>query len=137
MGGTASFNQRIIDEFRANAGKVGAPFEGAPILLLHTRGAKSGAERINPLVYTKDGDAWVIAASMGGAPKNPDWYHNIVAHPEVTIEVGTETIDVTARVAEGAERDRLYAQHAAPMPVFLDYQKRTTRVIPVVVLTRR
>ncbi len=137
MGGAGDFNQRIIDEFRAHSGVVGGPFAGAAMLLLHTKGAKSGAERINPLVYSKDGDRYIIAASKGGAPTNPAWYHNLVGHPDVSIEVGTEKIDVTARVATGEERDRLYAQHAAPMPVFLDYQKRTKRTIPVVVLARR
>src|ERR1700735_3475831 len=95
-----SFNQKVIDEFRANAGKVGGPFEGAPMLLLHSTGAKSGGARLHPGVYQADGDRYVIFASYAGAPTNPDWYHNLVAHPDATIEVGTDTIDVTATVAQ-------------------------------------
>jgi deazaflavin-dependent oxidoreductase (nitroreductase family) len=131
------FNQRIIDEFRANAGTVGPPFAGAPMLLLHTTGAKSGARRINPLVYLPDGDRFIIFASKGGAPTNPDWYHNLVAHPETTIEVGQETIPVNAVVITGEERDRLYAKQASLRPAFGEYQEKTTRRIPVVALERR
>jgi len=131
------FNQKIIDEFHGNAGKVGGGFAGAAMLLLHTTGAKSGKPRTNPLVYSKDGDRYVIVASKGGAPTNPDWYHNLVANPAAAIEVGTEKIDVEARVATGEERDRLYAEHAKPMPAFLEYQQRAKRTIPVVVLTRK
>src|SRR5262245_32549195 len=133
----SDFNQRIIAEFRANGGKVGGPFEGAPMLLLATTGAKSGAQRINPLVFLPDGDRFVIIASKGGAPSNPDWYHNLVAHPDTTIEVGTETIPVTAVVVTGEERDRLYAQQAALRPAFAEYQTKTTRRIPVIALQRR
>jgi deazaflavin-dependent oxidoreductase (nitroreductase family) len=131
------FNQKIIAEFRANAGKVGGPFEGATVLLLHSTGAKSGAERINPLVYLPDGDHWVIIASKGGAPKHPDWYHNLVAHPDASIEVGTDTIDVEAKLVTGLERDELYARQVARFATFGDYEKSTTRKIPVFRLTRR
>jgi deazaflavin-dependent oxidoreductase (nitroreductase family) len=131
------FNQRIIEEFRANAGKVGGPFAGAPMLLLKTTGAKSGRERVTPLVYLPDGDRYLIFASKGGSPENPAWYHNLVAHPDTTIEVGTETIPVTATVLRGEERDRLYAKQAGLRPAFGEYQQKTTRTIPVIALTRR
>src|SRR5579875_65216 len=101
------FNQQIIDEFRQNAGVVGGPFEGAPLLLLHSQGRKSGQERINPVVYQKVGDGWAVFASKAGAPTNPDWYHNLKAQPDVTIEVGTETIPVRAREATGDEREQI------------------------------
>jgi deazaflavin-dependent oxidoreductase (nitroreductase family) len=134
---TSNFNERIIEEFRANKGVVGGPFAGAPMLLLATTGAKSGAQRTNPLVYLPDGDRFIIFASKGGAPNNPGWYHNLVAHPETTIEVGTETIPVTAVVITGEERDRLYATQAALRPAFADYEAKTTRRIPVIALSRR
>jgi deazaflavin-dependent oxidoreductase (nitroreductase family) len=134
---TSNFNDRIIEEFRANSGVVGGPFAGAPMLLLATTGAKSGAHRTNPLVYLPDGDRYIIFASKGGAPNNPDWYHNLVAHPETTVEIGTETIPVTAVVVTGEERDRLYAAQAALRPAFADYEAKTTRKIPVVALNRR
>ncbi len=130
------YNKQVIAEFRANGGKVGGQFSGGNILLLTTTGAKSGQPRISPLAYTRDGDRIIIIASKGGAPTNPDWYHNLVAHPTVTLEVGTETFDAQASVAEGAERERLYAQVVAQMPGFGEYQRNTTRQIPVVVLTR-
>ncbi|MGE0600276.1 MAG: nitroreductase family deazaflavin-dependent oxidoreductase [Dehalococcoidia bacterium] len=129
------FNLKIIEEFRANGGETFGPFKGRPLLLLTSKGAKSGKEGTTPLVYSKDGDRFVIIASMGGAPKNPAWYHNIKANPEVTIEVGTEKFKAKAAVVEGAERERLYAQQAAMMPAFNEYKEKTTRVIPVVVLT--
>jgi deazaflavin-dependent oxidoreductase (nitroreductase family) len=132
----SDFNTKIIDEFRSNHGRVGGPFEGAPLLVLTTTGAKSGQPRTNPLVYLPDGDRMVIFASKAGAPTNPDWYHNLKAHPRVTVEVGDETFDADATVAEGEERDRLYAQQATIMPGFAEYQEKTDRVIPVVVLTR-
>jgi deazaflavin-dependent oxidoreductase (nitroreductase family) len=116
---------------------VGGPFEGAPMLLLHHVGAKSGTRRVNPLVYLPDGDRYVIIASKGGAPKHPDWYHNLVANPETTIEVGTETIPVRAEVITGEERDRLYARQAADRSAFAEYQAKTKRRIPVIALTRR
>lgn len=131
------FNQKVIAEFRANAGRVGGPFAGATVLLLHSTGAKSGAERINPLVYLPDGDHWVIIASKGGAPKHPDWYHNLVAHPNASIEVGTGTIAVEAKLVTGPERDELYARQVARFATFGDYEKATTRKIPVFRLTRR
>lgn len=129
------FNQQIIDEFRANAGQVGGMFEGAPMLLLHHRGARSGQERINPLVYLADDGRYAVFASKGGAPTNPGWYHNLLAHPDVTIEVGTETIRARAEEVKGPERDRLYSAQAARRSSFADYEQKTDRVIPVVVLT--
>jgi deazaflavin-dependent oxidoreductase (nitroreductase family) len=129
------FNTKIVDEFRANHGQVGGPFTGAPMLVLTTTGAKSGEARVNPLVYLADGDRLVIFASKAGAPTNPDWYHNLRAHPRVTVERGDETFAADAIVVEGEERDRLYAQQASVMPGFAEYQEKTARVIPVVVLT--
>lgn len=126
----------MIAEFRANEGKVGGPFAGSPMVLLTTTGAKSGKERTSPLVYTTDGDRIVIIASKAGAPTNPDWYYNIVANPTVTVEIGAERFQARATVAEGAERDRLFNQQATQMPGFAEYQTKTTRVIPVVVLER-
>jgi len=131
------WNRRIIEEFRANGGKVGGPFEGAPLLLLTTTGAKSGKRRTIPLVCLPDGDRLVIFASKGGAPTNPDWYHNLVAHPEVTIEVGTETFEATAVVISGEERDQLYAKQAKLFPGFAEYQAKTERRIPVIALLRQ
>ncbi|MCA9830955.1 MAG: nitroreductase family deazaflavin-dependent oxidoreductase [Dehalococcoidia bacterium] len=130
------FNKQVITEFRANAGKVGGNFAGASMLLLTAKGAKSGEERTTPLVCSQDGDRLVIIASKAGAPEHPAWYHNLRANPEATVEFGTETFRAKARVAEGAERDRLYAAQAAIMPTFNEYQQKTTRVIPVVVLER-
>lgn len=128
------FNARIIDEFRANGGRVGAPFENTPLLLLHHVGAKSGTERINPLAYLRDDGRYVIFASKAGAPTNPDWYHNLKAHPEVTIEVGTDTLKAVAAEATGSERERLFAAQAERSPQFAEYQRKTARQIPVVVL---
>jgi len=128
-------NKKIIDEFRANDGKVGGPFEGRTLLLLHTTGAKSKQERINPVAYVRDGERYVVIASKGGAPTNPDWYYNIVANPELTVEVGTEIFQVRAKVAEEPERTRLYKKMVEMMPGFDDYRKKTTRKIPVFVLT--
>ncbi len=130
------WNKAIIAEFRANGGKVGGQFEGAPLLLLHTIGAKSGQERINPLAYTQDGDRLVVIASKAGAPSNPDWYYNIAANPVVTVEVGTEQFQAHATIADEPERTRLFDQMAAIMPGFAEYQRNTTRTIPVIVLTR-
>ena len=130
------FNNNVIAEFRANGGKVGGPFAGSPMLLLTTTGAKSGQLRTTPLVHTMDGDRIVIIASKGGAPTNPDWYHNLVANPIATVEIGTGKFQARARVAEGEERQRLYNQQAALMPGFAEYQKKTTRQIPVVILER-
>lgn len=132
-----NWNQGIVEEFRANGGKVGGPFEGAPMMLVHTKGAKSGQARINPLVYSRDGERYVIIASYRGAPNNPDWYYNIVAHPtEVQVEVGDETFPVRVSVASGEERQRLFNQQAEAMPVFHEYQAKTKRQIPVIVLER-
>jgi deazaflavin-dependent oxidoreductase (nitroreductase family) len=128
-------NQKIIEEFRANGGKVGGYFEGKSLLLLHTKGAKSGQERINPVACTKDGDRYVVIASKGGAPTHPDWYFNLLANPQVTIEVGTEKFQARAAVAEEPERTRLYNKMVEMMPGFDDYRRKTTRVIPVMVLT--
>lgn len=130
------WNKAIIAEFRANGGKVGGPFEGASMVLLHSTGAKSGQERVNPLVYTTDGDRYVIIASKGGAPSNPDWFYNIVANPDVTLEIGTEHFAAKASVPGEPERTRLFEQMASQMPGFADYQRNTTRIIPVVVLKR-
>jgi deazaflavin-dependent oxidoreductase (nitroreductase family) len=129
------FNARIIEEFRANQGVVGGPFEGATLLLLHHVGARSGKDRINPLVYNRDGDRYVVFASKAGAPTNPDWYHNLKAHPNITIEVGTDTIDVVASEASGDERDRLFNAQVERSPQFGEYQAKTDRAIPVILLT--
>lgn len=133
----ADFNAKVIDEFHANGGKVGGPLEGMPLLLLHHTGAKSGESRINPLAYLEDGDRYVIFASKAGAPTNPDWYYNLKAHPDVTIEVGTDTMEATATEATGEERDRLFQAQASRSEQFADYQKNTDRLIPVFVLTPR
>ena len=131
------FNTKIIEEFRANEGRVGPPLEGLPLLLLHHTGARSGSARVNPLAYQRDGDRYVIFASKAGAPTNPDWYHNLKAHPEVSIEVGTDELEVSAGEASGAERERLYETQAERFPQFADYARKTDRVIPVMVLTPR
>ena len=131
----ADFNTQVINEFRDKSGRVGGMFEGAPILLLHHVGAKSGTDRVSPLVYLADDGRYVIFASKAGAPENPAWYHNLIASPATTIEVGADTIPVVAHVAEGEERDRLFAAQSAAMPNFAEYQEKTTRRIPVVVLT--
>jgi deazaflavin-dependent oxidoreductase (nitroreductase family) len=129
------FNKQIIEEFRANAGKV-KMFAGAPVVLLTTTGAKSGLPRVSPLVALIDGDTPVVFASKGGAPTDPDWYRNLVADPVVTVEYGTETFTATARIATGAERNALYERQVAVAPQFGEYAKATTREIPVVVLER-
>ena len=130
------FNRGVVDEFRANEGKVTGMFAGAPMILVTHRGAKSGKEYTSPLVYTRDGDAHVIIASKGGAPDDPQWFRNMVANPDVTVEVGAEKFAARARVAEGAERDRLFRAQADAMPNFDEYATKTTRTIPVVVLER-
>ncbi len=129
------FNARIIEEFHANEGRVGGMFEGLPLLLLHHTGAKSGKSRTNPLAYQSDGGRYVIFASKAGAPTNPDWYHNLKAHPDATIEVGTDTIDVVASEATGDERERLFRTQVDRVPQFGDYEQKAGRVIPVMVLT--
>ena len=128
-------NMKIIDEFRANEGKVGGNFAGRTLLLLHTKGAKSGQERINPVACVKDDERYVIIASKGGADVNPDWYYNVVANPLVNVEVGTETFQAKATIAEEPERTRLYDKMVEVAPGFGDYRHKTTRVIPVIVLT--
>ncbi len=130
------WNQQIIAEFRANEGRVGGQFEGAPVLLLTTTGAKSGLPRTSPMMYLPDGERLVVFASKAGAPTNPDWYHNLVANPIVTVEVGTEKYEATATATAGGERDELYARQAELYPGFAEYEAKTTRVIPVVALTR-
>lgn len=130
------FNNKVIAEFRENGGKVGPPFEGAPMILVHHKGAKSGTERVSPLVYSTDGDRYVIIASKAGAPSNPAWYHNLLANPKTTVEIGTETFAVQVSEATGAERQRLYDAQAEQMPNFKEYAANTTRQIPVLVLTR-
>ena len=131
----ADFNAQIIEEFRANEGHVGGMFEGSSLLLLHHTGAKSGKGRINPLGYLSDDGRYVVFASKAGSPTNPDWYHNLKAQPNVTIEVATDTIDVVASGATGEERVRLYRTQAERVPQFAEYEKQTDRVIPVIVLT--
>jgi deazaflavin-dependent oxidoreductase (nitroreductase family) len=133
----SDWNRHIIEEFRANGGKVGGDFEGAPLLLLHTTGAKSGQDRVNPVMYRTDGDHLVVFASKAGAPTNPDWYYNLLANPDVSAEVGTETIALRARVANGDERERLWSAQKGEWPGFAEYEQKTTREIPVVVLERR
>ncbi len=130
-------NVAVIAEFRANAGVVGGPYAGRPLMLLTTKGAKSGQERITPLNYSTDGDRIAVIASRGGAPTHPDWYRNLVANPEVTVEVGAERYRARARTAQEPERTRLFDQQAALMPFFDAYRKQVTaREIPVVVLER-
>jgi len=132
------FNAQVIDEFRSKGGKVGGMFADMSLLLLHHTGAKSGAARVNPLAYQADGDRYVIFASKAGAPTNPDWYHNLRAHPETTIEVGTEAIAVVASEATGEERERLFRAQVERSPTFGEYEEKAGgRVIPVIVLTPR
>ena len=132
------FNQAIIDEFRANGGKVGGQFEGLPMVLVHHKGAKSGTERVNPLAYQRlSDDSIAVFASKGGAPTNPDWFHNLVANPNTSIEIGTEQYDVTARVAEDEERDRIWEAQKQAFPNFAEYEATTGgRKIPVVILDK-
>ncbi|GHO61490.1 hypothetical protein KSC_003820 [Ktedonobacter sp. SOSP1-52] len=131
------WNQQIIKEFRANGGKVGGSFEGVPLLLLITTGAKSGQKRINPLTYLLDDERLFVFAAYGGSPTNPDWYHNLVAHPQVSVELGTEQFEATAVLIEGEERDQIYARETQVHPGAAEYEKKTTRKIPVVELVRR
>jgi deazaflavin-dependent oxidoreductase (nitroreductase family) len=130
----ADWNSKVIEEFRANGGKVGGQFDGAPLLLLHTTGAKSGQERVNPMMYRSIAGGYAVFASKGGAPDNPDWYHNVLAHPKVTAEIGTGTVDLLARVAEGEERETIWAAQKAAYPGFADYEQKTARQIPVIIL---
>jgi deazaflavin-dependent oxidoreductase (nitroreductase family) len=131
----SEFNRAIIEEFRANGGKVGGSFEGAPVLLLTSTGAKSGQRRTTPLMYMPDGERMVIFASKGGAPTNPAWYHNLRANPSATVEVGSDTVEVDAAVTSGEERARLFKRQAELYPQFAEYAEKTTREIPVVALT--
>ncbi len=133
----SDWNQKIIEEFRANDGVVGGPFEGKTLLLLHTTGAKSGLPRVNPLMTVEDGNQYVVIASKGGAPTNPDWYYNVLANPEVSVEVRAEQFDAIAKVTEEPERTKLYEKMEAIASAFTDYKNKTTRVIPVVTLTRK
>jgi deazaflavin-dependent oxidoreductase (nitroreductase family) len=128
------WNSKIIEEFRANGGNVGGNFEGAPLLLLHTVGARTGQARVNPMMYLRVPGGYAVFASKAGAPVNPDWYHNLLAHPQVTAEIGTGTVELQARVAQGEERDRIWAAQKAAYPGFADYERNTTRQIPVVIL---
>jgi deazaflavin-dependent oxidoreductase (nitroreductase family) len=130
------WNSKIIEEFRANQGKMSGQFAGAAMLLLHTTGAKSGQERVNPLVYQVDGDRIVVFASKGGAPSHPDWYYNVLANPKVSAEVGAEVLPFVARVAEGDERERIWERQKQDVPGFADYERNTTRQIPVIILER-
>jgi deazaflavin-dependent oxidoreductase (nitroreductase family) len=131
------WNQTVIDEYRATGGKLTGDFEGVPMLILHTTGAKTGEPRVIPLMYRKEGDDLVIFASKAGAPTNPDWFHNLRAHPDVSVEVGAETRPVVAREAQGEERDRIWEAHKKEFPGFAEYEAKTDRVIPVVVLESR
>jgi deazaflavin-dependent oxidoreductase (nitroreductase family) len=130
------WNQQTIDEYRRTGGNVSGPFAGRPLLLLTTTGAKSGKAHTTPIMYLPDGDRLIIFATKAGAPTNPDWYYNLKAHPRATVELGSETFEVTATEITGEERDRLYARQAALYPQFADYEKRTTRRIPVIALQR-
>jgi deazaflavin-dependent oxidoreductase (nitroreductase family) len=130
----SDFNRKVIDEFRANEGKVGGPFEGAPVLLLTSTGAKSGEQRTTPVVYQQDGERMVIFASKAGAPENPAWFHNLRANSTATVEVGPDTVEVEAVVTDGDERERLFSKQKQLMPQFADYEQKTTRQIPVVAL---
>ena len=132
----SDMNEQIIKEFRENGGKVGGFFEDISLLLLHTSGAKSGKERINPLATIEHGDMLVIIASKGGADTNPDWYHNIVANPAVAVEYGTERFQVMASITSEPERTELYDKMASSYPGFDEYRKKTTRIIPVLTLSR-
>ena len=128
------FNSRVMAEFRENDGKVGGGFEGSPLLILTTKGARSGQTRENPLMYLPDGDRMFVFASKAGGPTSPDWYHNLVANPDASVEVGAETVQVKATVLTADERDSVYAKQAALYPQFAEYQAKTTRTIPVVAL---
>jgi deazaflavin-dependent oxidoreductase (nitroreductase family) len=132
----SDWNDKVIAEFRANGGKVGGNFAGAPLLLLHSTGAKSGQDRVSPLVYQQVGGDVAIFASKGGAPTNPDWLHNVKANPEVSVEIGTDTVPMRARVANDVERDPIWTRQKEVMPNFADYEAATDRTIPVVILER-
>lgn len=133
----SDFNEQVIKEFRENDGVVGGYFEGMNLLLLHTTGAKSGKERINPVAYLKDGDRYVVIASKAGADSHPDWYHNLVKNSEVSVEVGTEEFKATAIVTDEPERTELYEKMEAISAGFTEYKNKTSRVIPVIALSRK
>ena len=135
MSSANDYNQRVIEEFRANGGQVPSFGGSSPLLLLHHRGAKSGVERVNPVAYLEDGGRYVIFASKAGAPTNPDWYHNLKANPQASIEVGSDTLAVTASEATGQERERLFAAQVQKSPPFGEYQANTKRLIPVLTLS--
>jgi deazaflavin-dependent oxidoreductase (nitroreductase family) len=128
------WNSKIIAEFRANGGKVGGPFEGSPLLLLHTVGAKSGQPRVTPVMYQDIGDGVAVFASKAGAPTHPAWYYNLLASPRASAEIGADTVEVVAREADGAERDRIWEAQKRDYPGFADYERKTTRQIPVIIL---
>lgn len=130
----SDWNTQIIEEFRANGGKVGGGFEGTPLLLLHTTGARTGREHVTPVMYRQLDDGYAVFASKAGAPTNPDWYRNLVAHPQVQAEIGTKTVPLTARVADPTEREPIWVAHKTENPGFADYESKTTRQIPVVIL---
>ncbi len=131
-----NWNDRIIAEFRSNEGKVAGNFEGAPVLLLHTTGARTHKERVNPMMYLNDGLRTFVFASNSGADTNPDWYHNLVANPKVTVEIGTQDFQATAMPVRGNERNQIYAEQAKRYPGFAEYQEMTSRTIPVVEIIR-
>ena len=137
MSGAIDYNAQNIAEFRRNHGRVGGYFAGAPLLLIHTIGRRTGKHRVNPLMYLKDGERYLVFASKGGADTHPDWYFNLKAHPDIQIEVGDDTIDVHAEEVMGREHDTLYARQATLYPQFGDYQRKTKRIIPVIVLTKK
>jgi deazaflavin-dependent oxidoreductase (nitroreductase family) len=133
----AEYNAQVIDEFRASAGRVGGSWEGTPLLLLHHTGAKSGASRVTPVGYLRDGERYVVYAANGGAPSDPAWVRNLEAAPDTRIEVGSETIRVAAEAATGDERERLFAIGAKRFPQLAEYAREAGRVIPVIVLEVR
>jgi deazaflavin-dependent oxidoreductase (nitroreductase family) len=130
------YNDLLIEQFRTNAGKVTGQFADLPVLLLETKGAKTGATRITPLVYFKDGERYLVIASKAGAPTNPAWYHNLAANPAASVELPKESFDVQARRTEGAERDRLFQKVVEQFPIYTGCQQKTSRTIPVIVLER-
>jgi deazaflavin-dependent oxidoreductase (nitroreductase family) len=136
MAGPRDFNAAIVDEFRANAGKVGGQFASAPLLLLHHKGARTGTERVNPLAYQAVGDNLAVFASKGGAPTNPDWYYDLIANPETVVELGGETIPVVARIAGDEERQPIWEKQKRQFPGFADYERNSPRKIPVIILER-
>jgi deazaflavin-dependent oxidoreductase (nitroreductase family) len=133
----SDWNQAIIEEFRANSGRVGGTFDGKPLLLLHHTGARSGTRRVTPLMYQAVDGGFAVFASAAGADKNPDWFHNLAAHPETEVEIGTDTTPVRARIAAGAEHDRIWTRQKQDWPFFAEYEEKTSReAIPVIVLER-